>query len=382
MRFTHLKLENWRNFRSVDVALRERMFVFGANAAGKSNLLDVFRFLRDLAVEGGGLRRAIDEERGGFKYVRSLHARNPARVSIDVTALVEEESWRYVLELEAERKKPIALGVHVAKEQVYRNDELILDRPDTEDKTDPKRCEQTHLEQVNANREFRPLVEFLASTEYVHIVPQILRDPERGGGGTSRDPFGGDFLEQIARKPKKKRDSMLRKIQSALKVAVPEFGELTFERDEVGRPHLKARYTHWRPQGAWQREEHFSDGTLRLFGTLWALLDGESPLLLEEPELSLHAAVIRQLPRIIERVNRKSRRQTFVSTHSAEMLNARDIDPSEILLLLPDAEGTQVVPANMEKTLEALSAAGAPLGDALVGKTKPKRIDQLSLFDG
>lgn len=55
MRFTHLRLKNWRNFRGVDVPLGERVFVIGPNACGKSNLLDAFRFLRDVAESGGGL---------------------------------------------------------------------------------------------------------------------------------------------------------------------------------------------------------------------------------------------------------------------------------------------------------------------------------------
>ena len=49
LRFQRLRLKNWKNFLDVDVEIRDRMFLVGANAAGKSNLLDVFRFLKDLA---------------------------------------------------------------------------------------------------------------------------------------------------------------------------------------------------------------------------------------------------------------------------------------------------------------------------------------------
>ena len=62
---SNLKVKNWRNFRAINVDLRDRMFVVGPNASGKSNLLDVFRFLRDLAKsEGGGLQKAV-KDRGG-----------------------------------------------------------------------------------------------------------------------------------------------------------------------------------------------------------------------------------------------------------------------------------------------------------------------------
>jgi len=45
IRFTHINLGNWRNFAHVDVDLQRRGFFVGPNASGKSNFLDVFRFL-------------------------------------------------------------------------------------------------------------------------------------------------------------------------------------------------------------------------------------------------------------------------------------------------------------------------------------------------
>jgi predicted ATPase len=62
---SRLTLKNWRNFRSLDLRFKERVFLIGPNASGKSNLLDAFRFLRDLARPGGGLQPAI-EQRGAF----------------------------------------------------------------------------------------------------------------------------------------------------------------------------------------------------------------------------------------------------------------------------------------------------------------------------
>ena len=53
--FRRLRLENWRNFTQVDVDLQRRVFLVGPNASGKSNLLDVFRFLNDI-VSGKSTR--------------------------------------------------------------------------------------------------------------------------------------------------------------------------------------------------------------------------------------------------------------------------------------------------------------------------------------
>lgn len=53
MRISQVRVKNWRNFRDIEFSLDRRLFIVGANATGKSNLLDVFRFLKDIATPGG-----------------------------------------------------------------------------------------------------------------------------------------------------------------------------------------------------------------------------------------------------------------------------------------------------------------------------------------
>ncbi len=63
LRFSSIRLQNWKNFAQIEVALQNRVFLVGPNAAGKSNLLDVFRFLRDLASPGGVYPQGCEEEK-------------------------------------------------------------------------------------------------------------------------------------------------------------------------------------------------------------------------------------------------------------------------------------------------------------------------------
>jgi predicted ATPase len=284
--------------------------------------------------------------------------------------------WRYRLEFTQDNQRV----PRVAKEQVWKGANQILDRPYSEDESDQSRLTQTYLQQVNANKDFRPIAEALAQIRYLHLVPQLVREPDRSVGKV-RDPFGGDFLEQLARTPKKTLDARLRKIASALKVAVPQLEALTLERDQAsGVPHLKGLYRHWRPKAGWQSEEHFSDGTLRLLGLLWVFLDGTAPLLLEEPELSLHSAVIRHIPQIMARLGRKAGRQIMVSTHSAELLSDEGIEPEEAILLLPSAEGTVVKNAAGDSEIRELLDGGLNMADAILPRTTPTHVQQLSLF--
>src|SRR5690606_29141732 len=222
--------------------------------------------------------------------------------------------------------------------------------------------------------------DFLADVRYLHIIPQLVREPDRSTG-RERDPFGGDFLEQLARTPAKTRDSRLRKIRDALRIAVPQLEKLVLARDAVGTPHLKGLYRHWRPDAGWQTEEQFSDGTLRLLGLLWSLLDGDAPLLLEEPELSLHAAVVRNIPQMLHRLSRHRPRQVILSTHSQELLSDEGIGAEEVLLLESTDDGTKVHLAADDEQIRLLLDAGVPLTEAIRPRSSPHDARQLSLFE-
>ena len=214
LRFTALHLHNWRSFKRVEVELQRRVFLVGPNASGKSNLLDVFRFLHDVVSVGGGFQDAVGK-RGGTRSIRSLATRADPDVTVRVRVGTDDHpnAWEYEL----------------------------------------------------------------------------------------------------------------------------RFGEL-----KNGGPHLRGKYEHWRKPGAWQYEHQLSDGTLRLLGLLWATLDGAGPLLLEEPELSLHAVVVRYLPQMFARLQGQNGRQVLFSTHSPELLEDEGIAPDEVLLLRPGPNGTVV----------------------------------------
>ena len=375
LRFTTIYLENWRNFSRVETPLQRRCFLLGPNASGKSNFLDVFRFLHDLVTVGGGFQEAV-RKRGGVSSLRCLAARRYSDLIIRVTlGEGNGNAWEYDLEFTQDNlRRPV-----IRRERVVQGFAELLVRPDEKDISDPERLTQTYLEQVNVNKEFREIADFFSSVRYLHVVPQLVREPDRSVGKTN-DPFGGDFLEQIARTPEKTRQARLARILDALRVAVPQIMELELARDVRGTPHLRGRYSHWRPQGAWQGEDQFSDGTLRLMGLLWAILDGSGPLLLEEPELSLHPEVVRFIPQMFARIQRRTGRQVIVSTHSSDLLQDEGIGLDEVLLLQPGDEGTRVAHAAEWPHIESLVKSGLNIGEAVIPQTRPQRVEQLALF--
>jgi hypothetical protein len=317
--------------------------------------------------------------------LRSLHARSDPKLKIDVELLDDSTTpptrWRYVLVLKSEGK-----GLHrvmVAEERVERDSQPLLTRPEPVDVVDPERLTQTHLEQINLNKDFRAVADFFAATTYLHLVPQLLKHGDTiASRAMENDPFGQGLLQRIAATPKRVREGRIKRINAALSQAVPLFSELRFEQDPVtSRWHLEANFKHWRGNGAWQREDQLSDGTLRLIGLLWSLQDGDGLLLLEEPELSLNSEIVRHIPLLVDRVLRDRKkggfvRQVLTSTHSESLL-AEIQDASHVLLIEPGSNGSEIRPpsASELKTMQyGLNAA-----EVLLPKTRTAALENFGL---
>lgn len=373
-RFQSIYLENWRNFQKVDEKLQKRVFLTGPNASGKSNFLDIFRFLCDIASVGGGLQESV-QKRGGFSSLRALTARRYPDIVVRVRVGNGENSnkWEYEIHFNQDEQRRAIIKL----ERVSKNGkDVLIPRPDADDRADPERLTQTAIEQVNVNRDFRELVDFFSSIRYLHIVPQLIREPDRSVG-RKHDPHGGDFLEIIASTTEKIRNARFNRIGQALRVAVPQLKEIELQRDVKGTPHLRGKYTNWRAEGVWQNEDQFSDGTLRLMGLLWATLDGSGPLLLEEPELSLHPEVIRHLPQMFARLQRRTGRQIILSTHSLDLLKDDGIGLDEVFMLKPTDDGTTLQSPKNRKEIGSLPIS---LGEFVISQTRPEHAEQLTFF--
>ncbi|MCI5122418.1 MAG: chromosome segregation protein SMC, partial [Candidatus Electrothrix sp. AUS4] len=234
MYISNLKLRNWRNFTNVDVDLKETVYLIGPNASGKSNLLDVFRFMRDIVnPKGGGLQQAIDS-RGGLKKIRSLAARKQPRVELefefreDLQNTEEAPDWRYTLWINYEgtgRQRPIVL-----KEEVWRKEKQLVARPDEHDEADPERKIQTYIEQINMNREYREVSSFFSDVLYLHLVPQLLKYSDQLSlRHLESDPFGQGLLEEISATQKRIRDFRLKAIEEILLKVIPNLQQLQFK---------------------------------------------------------------------------------------------------------------------------------------------------------
>ena len=371
MQISHVTAHNWRNFKNLDVAVADRLLIVGPNAAGKSNLLDLFRFLGDISRPGGGLAAAL-EARGGLSRARCLFSRNnhKGELAIMVDLRDGEDEWRYELAIKGEKgghNRPI-----VVREIVTRNGRELLSRPDPNDDRDPDQLTQTHLEQISANQEFRPIAEYFAKANYFHLVPQMIRYPQ--AGGASPRAFGSSMIADMNATPVRTRQAWFRRIEKALQSAVPGFETLRLEVDKAGQPHLIAGYRNWRRNPSEQNETDFSDGTLRLIGLLWTIISSPANggvLLLEEPELSLNAAVVQKLASLLAMAQRGTSMQVILSTHSPELLDDEGIRPGEVLVLQVTSDATVANQLSEIAEVEAQISADLPLSEVVAELINP-----------
>ena len=241
---------------------------------------------------------------------------------------------------------------------------------------DPIQLTQTALQQVARSKGFRPLKDFLTTVTYLHLVPQLIREeqapPDDVVGG---DLYGRDLLFRIRATPAPTQKARLARINDALKLALPNLEGLSLVLDaDTSRPHLQARFLHWRGPAAKQDEREFSDGTLRLIGLLWALQEPTGPLLLEEPELSLHSGIVRHLAPFIAKTQRGGAgRQAFVSTHNDLLMSDPGISAEEILLVRPVDEGSQVIHGAGNADIRNALRNGLTPADVVMPMTTPSQ---------
>jgi len=336
---------------------------------------------------GGGLQSAV-EQRGGVSKIRCLAARKKSDVAIEIHLSENEKSkkplWRYYLSFKHSGGGIFEKQATILEERVIDiNGKILLERKESNQTEDPETLKFTYLEQPNSNQKFREIYHFFQDIQYLHIVPQLIRDSDSYSLVANKEDFyGRNLLDRMDRTNKRTRDAYLKLLNEVLQLAVPQLKNIDFVKDTKGVPHLEAIYEHWRARGARQQESQFSDGTLRLIGFMWALLDGQETILLEEPELYLHSAIVKQLPQFIYRLQRRRGRirQVIISTHSYDILSDEGIGGDETIVLIPTKEGTEITKAMEIEDVKKLLDAGFTVAEAVIPKVAPSQIQQILEF--
>ena len=331
---TSLRLVNFKNFADETLKLGPFTVIVGANASGKSNIRDAFRFLHGIG-RGYSLPEIMGGKLGAGGYVEWEPIRGApneiARFGQGAPNDVREFSTEIELDLSGKRLAYcIKVGANAGAQDGFR---LLSEHI-------APVGEVPHAGQFVLGSEWRSIPEvrpslsrsidgnptaddirscvcsMVESIRFLELLPQRIREPSIPGATTLGD-YGQNLptvLEAICADADRKQ-TLLSWFEELTPMDVAGF---EFPRDPSGRIHLQIVERNGRKVSAYSA----SDGTLRFLGILAALLndDAEGIYFFEEIDNGIHPNRLWLLLDLIERQTAKGKIQVITTTHNPALL--------------------------------------------------------------
>jgi len=346
--------KNYRSLADVQVDLDPVTILVGHNGSGKSNLVDVLRFIYD------SLRLGLDSaiiNRSGMSTLRRWSSKGrPYDVEVGLQVKTKTFHGYYTFTLGSERR-----GEYRVKRELCRirdgksqNDTIFethngiwVQHPDDLSPPVPERSLVLSL--IATSEPYAQLYDYLTSFGFYNIYPNALTEPQKPANPYPLDEHGTNLasaLREIQRTRKAPFDNLTQAIQEVIP------GVLGFKVDQVGGYFV----TRLRHDMADKRRALFelsqeSDGTLRMLGILVALHQDppRALLALEEPELTIHPGALGLLWGEIE--NASDNCQILVTTHSPDLLDMCQVDQIRVV---EKVEGVTLIAPIEEKQKQAI----------------------------
>ena len=364
MKVSRLKAKNFRSLRDVSIELSDLNLFIGANASGKSTILDALRFLhegvqgRNFALpilyrggianvvwngeEAGNVELAVEMEDEGKRFewtVRLLIAGQNFHVEERIGELDPTSGPRSLLEAEAGEGWWWSPGEKVKLKQ------------------GPLECA---LAAASADASFpaRHVAEFVGSWGFFDPSPVLLRQESVVSGSTRLDSNGRNLGETLHNLNTFSPEILNRIVEATRSIVgipselVPQEwrGRFYFHQVEPGSE-------------AYIPQMNVSSGTLRVLALMVAFYGESSTALIgiEEPENYIHPAALDSL--VKHMWHARGRVQLMVTTHSPLLLDFLNEPAAVSIVKRHPEEGTRVVKeSNPESVQQALEASGFGLG--------------------
>ncbi len=360
MKLLRLTAKKYRSLRDVSIEVGDLNLFIGANASGKSTILDALRFLQE-GVATRDFRNPV-HSRGGFYNLawKGAHASD-----IELALQLEEGDTKFEWSVRLVNGPfDFHVNEHVRRLSPSNPPEELLNAEKGEGvwwsgekqagvvmKQAPTSCA---LAAASADASFpaRDVAEFVATWGFFDPSPFLLRRDWSGGSDSPRlDPYGRNLGETLYSLNQSSAEDLERIV--------------TATREIVGLPsRIEPRVTEDRfyfvqeepglqfPVG----QMGVSSGTLRMLALMTALYGSQNTNLIgiEEPENYIHPSALSSF--VLHLLDARDRMQFLVTTHSPLLLDFVD-DPSAIRVVKRKGpEGTAVVkeqdPAGIREALD------------------------------
>ncbi|HEY7329058.1 MAG TPA: AAA family ATPase [Gemmataceae bacterium] len=318
-----LRLAGWKSIRDATIDFRPLNVLIGANGAGKSNLVSIFKLMSEMIEGRFQIYVGIT---GGAESL--LHYGSKQTQVIDVRFRFTTEGGEYAYGI---RWVPIA-----GNSLLFASETLGPKVSDIAEAFHPK-LGQGHRESLlkdrTINSEF-PTAKFirglLTRCRVFHFHDTSLLGPMRRDCRLDTNRF---LAPDAANLPamlylyRQRYPTAYRRIVAAVKAIAPFFEDFVLEPLRLNPSNIAL---HWRAResdyefGAYQ----LSDGTLRAIALFTLLLQPEEDLpeliVLDEPELGLHPAALAVLADLLKSTSQHS--QLIVATQSAALIDHFEVE--------------------------------------------------------
>jgi len=402
MAITNLTVSNFKSFKHLDLALGRFNVVIGANASGKSNFVETFRFLRTIEQNGlddaislhGGRDAVLNKRLGPSEplRIRATSDRQMAWPGGQANVQVHETTYDFTLQFGGSQNGTLIKDDHFIQEYRIKNaigdiEETKLDISVSEGKPtvkiDPSDIDARikksllkdpvshefylHLKNVWGLVEMRRMAGLLINSYLWGLVmeqreglfrriavydidPHAVKKPHETAGIPRLQETGENLalvLKQILGDPEKSRmfHNLLRDILSfAVEIGTEQY---------VGTSILlKLREKYYEDA---LLANLLSDGTVDIAALITALyFEDKDVVIIEEPERNIHPHLISRLVGMMKDASRKKKdasreKQVIVTTHSPEIVRHAGVE--NLLLLTRDKDGFSTIsrPADKEE---------------------------------
>lgn len=338
-RLDRIRIEGFKSIKQLDLTLGNLNVLIGANGAGKSNFISVFKLINEMVAQR--LQLFV-----GSKADRFL--RHGRRVTPKLSVKLNMGANGYEFALRPSENQLIFESENI----LYKGDYPVADRSIGKGHLESKLPEQ--LADVYNKRIARFVVPSVKSWRVYHFHDTSDQSAMKQSGAiTDNDSLRPDAsnLAAFLYLLQQKYPDRYARIRDTVRQVAPFFDDFHLRPDSLSE-NSKSINLEWREVGsdlpftAYQ----LSDGTLRFICLVVVLLQPSPPstLIIDEPELGLHPYAIEVLAALLRSVSRQH--QIIVSTQSVPLVNQLD---AEHLIVVNHAQGESTFSRLDPKALEA-----------------------------
>ncbi len=383
MHLKSLKVQHYKSLDDVSVEFAPDVtVVVGPNGVGKSNFVDVLRFLRDAVTDN--LAHAVTKREGIGRLLQSYKTK-PYKIGFQLELVAAESESKFdAASYSLQLKSVGSSGYAIENEKIeVISDELGFDLQtgrlrvvrdsrgavvisikslggEAGDYIFSQAPDELAVTSKHFGAQTRALSEkvpqHIAGWNYCTIYPNTLKKPALPDQDSRLMESGDNWASVIkALKRSAKGREALERIYEAMRAVLPTFEEVNIQ--TVGSylvPLFKFRDEGEGPLTSFDPVQ-LSDGTLRLFGILLAAYQMPRPklLVIEEPEQTIYPGALAVLADVFKEIGRST--QVLITTHSPHLVQF--FEPSQIRVAVMHNGMTQIRPIHphqMEAVNEGL----------------------------